>query len=187
MRHKRSVVRWGLTPLAILLFVALVVPAEARNRRGGGKRVIVVPRASSFYGYWGSPFYYSPYASAYYHHHAQRQERLNPALAKAMKIGALDLNVKPRSAEIYIDGTFVGNAHNFDGYPSYLWMDEGEHTVAIYKGGYQTFEETFDVRGGVIEDLKLRLAPGEAQPPAQLDESSEEGAGEPTGLPAVRR
>ncbi|MCZ6506961.1 MAG: hypothetical protein O7A04_02775 [Acidobacteria bacterium] len=33
---------------------------------------------------------------------------------------------------------------------------QGEHTISIRKGGYPTFEETFDVEAGAIINVKLQ-------------------------------
>jgi hypothetical protein len=52
------------------------------------------------------------------------------------------------------------------GYPSFLWLKEGEHTIALYKGGYRTFEEKIEVRRGMQTKLQVRLEKGESAPPA---------------------
>ena len=51
-------------------------------------------------------------------------------------LGAVELNVKPNRADVWVDGKYVGEARDLDGYPSYLWLAEGEHRVAVHKGGY---------------------------------------------------
>ena len=86
-------------------------------------------------------------------------------VAKMTGWGALELNVKPNRADVWVDGKYVGEARDLDGYPSYLWLEKGPHRLAIYKGGYRTFEEDVDVERGVLKDLKVRLEPGNSPPP----------------------
>jgi hypothetical protein len=87
------------------------------------------------------------------------------AVAKMTGWGALDLNVKPGRADVWVDAEYVGEARDLDGHPSYLWLEKGPHHLAIYKGGYETFEEDVDVERGVLKELKVRLAPGDSPPP----------------------
>ena len=94
---------------------------------------------------------------------------LPPALARLHGFGGLDLNVKPKKAEVWVDGHYAGTTADFDGYPSFLWLEEGDHTVAIYKGGYLTWEQEVGVFPGAVSSLKFRLAPGPSEPPARAD------------------
>jgi hypothetical protein len=116
-----------------------------------------------FYGsfyypfYWGPRFYpYRPFAET---------GGLRPGVARALGIGALKLNVKPRKAEVFVDGELVGQVRNFDGYPSFLWLEEGKHRITIYKGGFKTFEEEIEFTPGIVRSLKLRLLAGESDRP----------------------
>jgi hypothetical protein len=52
----------------------------------------------------------------------------------------------PESAEIEIDGEFMGNT------PSVLDLDRGEHTVTVRKPGYAPWERKMKLAGG---DVKL--------------------------------
>ena len=92
---------------------------------------------------------------------------IDPNLAMLAGWGAVDLNVKPGRAEVWVDGRYYGEARDFDGYPAYLWLPEGSHRVTVYKGGYVKFEETIDVQRGLKRDLKLRLEKGESEPPGE--------------------
>jgi len=158
---------WGFALVAVaLLLAAFTEPATAHGRGRRGGRIVVGPRAGlGAYGFWGTPFLSSYYGYPYYGRYAEQAGGLNPALARALGVGALDLDVKPRSAEVFVDGDFVGKVRDFDGYPSYLWLEEGEHVVAIYKGGFATYEQTFDVQRGVITGVKAKMLPGASQAP----------------------
>ena len=66
---------------------------------------------------------------------------------------------------MWVDGKFVAEARDLDGYPSYLWLPEGAHHVVVYKGGYVRFEEDIEVQRGYRKDLKVRLEKGDSEPP----------------------
>jgi hypothetical protein len=97
--------------------------------------------------------------------------------------GALNLNVKPDRADVWVDGKYVSEARDLDGYPSYLWIEKGPHHLAIYKGGYKTFEEDVNVERGVLKDLKVRLEPGNSPPPGPKpsDKKDQEEQGRDSG------
>ena len=107
------------------------------------------------YGYWGGPW-----GGDY-----PGQGVDTMTVAKMTGWGALELSVKPSRADVWVDGKYVGEARDLDGYPSYLWLEKGAHRLAIYEGGYRTFEEDVEVERGVLKDLKVRLEPGNSLPP----------------------
>ena len=57
--------------------------------------------------------------------------------------GFLRLKVRPRSAEVYVDGYFVGIVNEFDGLFQRLRIEEGPHTVELRHPAYQPL--TLDV------------------------------------------
>ena len=77
-------------------------------------------------------------------------------------VGALDLDVSPEKAEIYIDGRLVGVADNFDGFPTFLWLADGTYDVAIYKPGYETIFRQYTIYPGAVIDVEDRMQPGES-------------------------
>jgi hypothetical protein len=87
------------------------------------------------------------------------------AIAKMTGWGAVDLNVKPNRADVWVDGKYVSEARDLDGDPSYLWLEKGPHRLTIYKGGYKSFDEDIDVERGVLKSIKVRLEPGNSPPP----------------------
>ena len=58
--------------------------------------------------------------------------------------GDLKLKVKPREAEVYVDGYFAGLVDNFDGLFQKLKIEPGAHRVEIRAEGYEPV--TFEVR-----------------------------------------
>jgi hypothetical protein len=58
-------------------------------------------------------------------------------------IGGVRLKVKPRDAEVYVDGYYAGIVDDFDGTWQQLRLDDGGHRIEIRKPGLQPL--TFDV------------------------------------------
>lgn len=76
----------------------------------------------------------------------------NPAsTAPQSALSKLSVSSTPDSAEIEIDGEFVGNT------PSLLQLDPGEHTVIVRKAGYKLWQK------------KLKLVAGEVKLNAELE------------------
>ena len=57
--------------------------------------------------------------------------------------GFLRLKVRPRDAQVYADGYFVGIVDDFDGYFQRVRLEEGPHTVEVRHPYYETL--TLDV------------------------------------------
>ena len=58
--------------------------------------------------------------------------------------GALHLKVKPSSANVYVDGYYVGLVDDFDGLFQKLHLEAGPHHIEVRAPGYDTL--AFDVR-----------------------------------------
>ncbi|MGQ0732415.1 MAG: PEGA domain-containing protein [Acidobacteriota bacterium] len=58
-------------------------------------------------------------------------------------IGSVKLKVKPRDAEVYVDGYFAGHVDDFDGILQGLKLDSGAYQIEVRKPGYQSLQ--FDV------------------------------------------
>ncbi len=165
------------TAAAILTLVALAAmlapaPADARGRhggfRGGGFVGVRAPVYSSFHGFYGPGYFgYSPYYYGFYgpQRYPGREGGLDPTLARMQGWGAIDVNVKPKKAEVWVDGRYIGKAGELDGYPSYLWLEEGVHEIVIYKGGFQSYEREIAIHPGAVVNLKLKLESGDSPPP----------------------
>lgn len=173
-----------------------VVRGTARHRHATGGRFYGgyrgYPYYSRYYGYshypftygrydpWGWSFglgwwggYYAPYLSyGYGYGYPYPPPRYygygRPVRVEAEPVGAFDLNVKPKKAEVWVDGRFVGNVGRFDGFPDYLWLDEGEHQLVFYLEGYRTVERRVETLAGVVADLRLVMERGPSIPPRQL-------------------
>jgi hypothetical protein len=181
MRRTRRV---GLTVAVAAITLATVLQpsgAEAHGRggggRGGGRGFVVVGGGfySPWFGYGLSPYWgwggWGPYPAAYY----APPGGVDMNYAMMAGFGAVELNVKPNRADVWVDGKYVGEARDLDGYPSYLWLADGGHRLAVHKGGFKTFEEEIGVQRGMKTTLKIRLEPGESEPPGPKPANEPDG------------
>jgi PEGA domain len=171
--------RFGTAAASAILLTAIgaCLPAPAlAQHRGGSRRgpTVVVGRGFGFgprFGYglgFGSylgPYGYGPYAYGLYPYGPAGGVDLNVAMMAGY--GGVEMNVKPGQAEVWVDGKFIAEAKELDGYPSYLWLKEGVHKIVVYKGGYHRFEEEIEVQRGFKKDLRVRLEKGESDAPGR--------------------
>jgi len=110
------------------------------------------------YGYYGGYGWYGPpswgYTSVY--------------PVSGASYGALDLDVSPEGAQIYVDGNLVGVADDFDGYPNFLWLDKGTYDVVIFAPGYQTIARQYSIYAGLVIDVEDSMIPGKETLPQDL-------------------
>ena len=143
-----------------------LVPRAAEAHSRGGFRGGPVFVGGGFYGapYWGLWGGFGPYwgGSPF-----GPPGGLDPSIAAVAGLGAIDVEAKPNRAEVWVDGGYIGEARDLDGYPSYLWLKEGTHRVAVFKGGYAVFEQDIEVRRGLTTGLKVQLEKGDSQPPGR--------------------
>jgi hypothetical protein len=84
---------------------------------------------------WGSlgfdtlwPWYTLPPSGTY-------QRALPPR--EGTPVGGLQLDVDPRRAQVYVDGSYVGLVDEFSGYYHHLDLPAGSHLIEIFESGYQ--------------------------------------------------
>jgi hypothetical protein len=75
-------------------------------------------------------------------------------------MGAVELNVKPNRADVWVDGRYVAQARDLDGYPTYSVAAGRRPHLQVYKDGFKLFDEQIDVRRGMRSELKIKLEPG---------------------------
>ena len=148
-------------------------PASRGRHYGGGYGHHYYPRhyhnLGWYFGYgghWGWGGYYYPYyhypfywGVPYYVPRRARQEYV---------LGAFDLNVRPKKAEVYLDGQFIGRAGQYDGFPEHLWLEEGSYELIFYRPGLATEKRVLSIYPGVVVDVRIRMAPGESVAPSEL-------------------
>jgi hypothetical protein len=121
------------------------------------------------WGWWGWP-YSTPYDAYWW---TTGHARVYPNSTYGEK-GALDLDVRPEKAEVYLDGQYIGRADDFDGFPTYLWLEQGTYDVVFYHPGRRTLARQYTVYAGLILDVEDRLEPGDAVRPEDLPARSTE-------------
>ena len=81
-------------------------------------------------------------------------------------LGAVAVRVKPKNAEVYVDGRYVGATGSFDGFPSYLWVAPGQHRIEVVQVGYANLEQDIEVGSGQVVEIDRDLQRGESVRPA---------------------
>ncbi len=112
-------------------------------------------------GYYGG-YYYNPYFHwypIYYSHYPSRGYE---------EFGGLDLNVRPKKTEVWVDGQYIGTAGKFDGFPGHLWLEKGRHELIFLRQGFETVRREINVLAGLVIDVELDLVPGETVPAEEL-------------------
>lgn len=160
--------------------------AESRYRWGGGGRHHgYYPYYGGWYGsgwyggfwtsllfdFYGPWSYHAPYGYGYgYGHGGYRSGRA----WDGEDWGALDLDVSPAKTEVFLDGQYLGRVDAFDGFPQYLWLEEGTYDLVLYKDGYKTIARQITVLPGVVIEVDHNLEPGESVRPDDLAATSHE-------------
>lgn len=123
-----------------------------------------------WWGLFGYPYYYD-YGHHHYGHSGHYYGYGYPRYAyyrSSDDMGALDLNVRPKKADVYVNGQRIGNVGEFDGFPGYLWLEEGIYDLVVYHPGYQTLHQTVEVFQELVIDIDQDLAPGDATRPEDI-------------------
>jgi len=98
------------------------------------------------------------------------EELLLPYLheGRNREMGALDLDVSPGRTQVYLDGQYIGVADQYDGWPSYLWLERGTYDIVFYLNGYETLARQVSVHPGMVINFEDRLVRGESIRPEDL-------------------
>lgn len=75
-------------------------------------------------------------------------------------LSAIDVNILPKNAEIMLDGVVVGTADQYDGFPAFLVVNPGTHTVKASLHGYKTYSVEVRLAPGQQVNLNKHLDPG---------------------------
>ena len=88
--------------------------------------------------------------------------------------GALDLDIWPGDTQVWLDGQHIGTVDDFDGFPTYLWLEKGTYDLVFYRDGYQTLARQYSIYPGLTIDVGDRLSPGESIRPEDLPTKTHE-------------
>ena len=126
----------------------------AVERRDGDRpRTVIVDRGDYYGGYYGGFYpwgwgglglggyygYYGPWGWGGYDPYPRGGYAYGGGYD-----GALKLKVKPRQAEVYVDGYFAGSVDDYDGVFQQLRLEPGPHRVEVRLDGYEPL--SFEVR-----------------------------------------
>jgi hypothetical protein len=171
---------------AIAAAVSLGTPVRARAQHvavGVGVGVGYPVPAYGFYGYYPWAPYYQvgpyPYPYPYPFHY------VDPG-------ASLRLDVKPKNAEVYVDGYYAGVVDDFSGTFKHLNVPAGEHELTLYLEGYRTAKQQLRLTSDKTLKVKYvmeKLAEGETQeprpspPPPPPDQGQYQGGPPSTAYP----
>jgi hypothetical protein len=109
-----------------------------------------------YYGHYGSPGPYYYGHNGYYGPGAYS----GPWQHADYDTGRVRLKVRPRYAEVYVDGHYAGLVDDFDGTFQSLRLPAGGHKIEIHLQGYEDLEIDVHVQPGrtltLAEDLRPR-------------------------------
>ena len=99
-----------------------------------------------FFGVGAAPWFYSPWgwdpgfygAYGYPGYGYGSGSGYGSQSSSSYDIGSLKLKVKPRDAEVYVDGYFAGHVDDFDGIFQALKLASGGYRVEVRKPGFET-------------------------------------------------
>ncbi len=109
-----------------------------------------------YYGPWGF-YYWDPYMweGDYYPGPAYGNQGYN----YSDQTGSLKLKVKPRTAQVYLDGYLVGLVDDFDGIFQHLKAPAGGHRLEIRQDGYKPLVENVMVQPDATTTVRGTLEP----------------------------
>jgi len=153
---------------------------------GGYYRPYYAPYYGSYYGFYGGvgfgfglglySGFYAPYYSGWYPYYAQYPYPYPyPYHGYYGNWASARLEVKPRDAQVFVDGYLVGAVDSFDGVFQRLDLPTGEHEIVAYAKGYRSYRQRTLFRPGESYHFKGILeplppgAPEEPQPQPSPD------------------
>lgn len=92
---------------------------------------------------WYDPFYYGTlggYYGGYGNPYGGYQGGYGAGSYSRVGTGSVRLKIKPRDAEVYVDGYYVGTVDQFDGMFQKLNIDGGSHRIEIRSEGREPIQ-----------------------------------------------
>ena len=156
----------------------------AQPRRGGGRggRTVVVRGGRHYSPYYyglGYGYGYPYYGAGYYGYSGGRYSYT----------GSVRLKVKPRDAEVLVDGYYVGTVDDFDGIFQSLKLEPGPASIEVRAPGFEVFRLDVMVLAGrkITYEENMKVGdPGRAPLPARRPPSPGPDQGGAESRPAPR-
>ena len=150
--------------------------AQGRGRVRGGTRVVVV--GGGFYSPYYDPFFYGDSWYGYQYPYPMRPYGYRGYEPET----SVRLEVKPKEAEVYVDGYYAGVVDDFDGTFQRLRVEPGEHEIELWLDGYRTVRQKVYLTQDNTFRVKYqmeRLASGQAPEPKPQPIDPPEGRNQP--------
>jgi PEGA domain-containing protein len=80
----------------------------------------------------------------------------DPVSVQPSEVGRLRLRVEPATAQVYVDGFYMGTVDDFNGSGQDVSLEAGPHRIEIRAPGYETL--TFDVKTDPSRTITYRGA-----------------------------
>ncbi len=104
------------------------------------------PYSFGYNGYYGPSYYYRPYSYGSYYGYGYGQIRLE---------------IKPKTAKVYVDGGYSGIVDDYDGWWQRLNVEPGNHRIVVREGGFVPYVETVRALPGNDYHIKVQMQPGD--------------------------
>lgn len=167
--------RWLIVTCAVLAAGAIWPSDAAAQRRVVRGRPVVFVAARPYY-----PVFYHPFYSPWYGWHPYDfywQRYPYPYYPyRYDNTGSARIQVRPKDAEVFIDGYFVGTVDDFDGWLQRLHVEAGEHEIELYHPQYRTIREKVLFRPGGTLKIEYEMEPLPQGKPAEPRPVPSEGA-----------
>ncbi len=146
--------------LTVVLLVGSTATSEAQGRR---RPVRVVVGGAYYY----DPFFYSdPWYGAEQYGYPLRP--YGYGYRRAEPEASVRVEVKPKEAEVYVDGYYAGIVDDFDGTFQRLRVEPGDHVIQLYLDGFRPVTQKVYLSQDNTFRIKYqmeRLGPGEPPTP----------------------
>ncbi len=84
-------------------------------------------------------------------------------------MGAVDIDVSPSDAQVYLNGEYIGHVRDFGGWShGYLWLERGTYDIVFYKDGFKTLARQVSIYPGLVITWDDKMEPGQAVRPEDL-------------------
>jgi hypothetical protein len=130
-----------------------------------------------FPAFWGSFYFGFPYPYGYYGpwgYYGDGYYNDGYYRGRDTEQGALDLDLSPADTQVYVNGEYVGKVDDFDGWPTYLWLDPGTYDIVFYREGYKTLARQVTIYRGLVVDWDDKLEQGPSIRPQDLETKTHE-------------
>jgi hypothetical protein len=117
---------------------------------------------SHFYRpYYYRPYFYSPFGYGYGYGHGGYGYGPGYGFGGyGYGYGEVRLEVKPKTAKVYVDGAYAGVVDDFDGWYQRLEVSPGAHKIVVREPGFTPYVETIRALPGQDVHIKHHMRPG---------------------------